>query len=84
MKLCSHHNNGLMEALTLVGLFRDYDALFQAQSLILQNAMNEAPELLRSPPTVCPICRLAKDHPRLEAEWTTQAALSIAKERNTR
>jgi len=80
MKLCDFHIDGLREALSLVGFNPRVhrDATFQAQSLLLQNAMNEAPELLNSPPTVCPLCYLGL---AIAAEWTSKAALSIAKER---
>lgn len=54
------------------------DATYQAESLLLANAMAADTALAFSPPSVCPICELPLAR---RGEWLNQAAASIANER---
>jgi hypothetical protein len=78
VQICERHKNGLRHALSLLKAYNQ-EAQFQAESLILMNAVENFPDLVASPPSVCPMC--VRLNPKQEAEWTANCARSILRER---
>lgn len=80
MQICPTHKDKIADALASQGFDprRDWDAIWQAQSLILQNAIAANPGGLNAPPHVCPLCRMPISQ---SLHWLSEMAKSIANER---
>jgi hypothetical protein len=82
MKICSPHKSRIKDYLADAGIDprRDEYSYFQAESLILANAITHDGALAFAPPTVCPLCELTIPQ---AMKWMKQCALSIKHERET-
>lgn len=80
MQICFHHKNSIKSTLESVGIDpdNDRDAVFQAQSLILQNAIAANPDGVNAPPTICPLCNMSV---RQAIYWLDEMGKSIKHER---
>jgi hypothetical protein len=80
MQICERHKSAIKEALSLVGFNPriHQEAIWQAESLILMNALQNYPQLADSPPGICPLCGLS---PLQANKWLAQTSASIKKER---
>lgn len=80
MQICHHHKNAINDSLERNGLDprEDRQAVFQAQSLILQNAIAANPDGVNAPPTICPLCNMSI---RQAIYWLDECGKSIKHER---
>jgi hypothetical protein len=76
MQICYYHKEAINKSLG--DLADDREAVFQAQSLILQNALAANPDGVNAPPGICPLCNMSV---RQAIYWLDEMGKSIRHER---